>query len=138
MASQKDMFCETQELDVDVDVGNEDGEDEEGGENIVEGIVIQQRAANDYNPKTKKTVAWQEGELSIILDHMDDYYDLLVGHTKDHEYRRTRVKAWQNLLNAINNWNELNGTGLVRSVKSIRTKMRNLRQRSELCSIVLD
>ena len=71
-----------------------------------------------------------------MTDHMDDHYELLVGHTKGHEYRRTRVKAWRNLLGAINHWNDLNGTRIIRSVKSIRTKMRNLRQRSEYCSDV--
>ena len=36
----------------------ETGEDEE---NVVEGVVIQDRPANDYNATTKKTVAWKEG-----------------------------------------------------------------------------
>ena len=66
-----------------------------------------------------------------MIDHMEDHLDLLVGHTKGNEYRRTRVKAWKSLLNAINNWNDQNGTHIVRSVKSICTKMRNLKQRSK-------
>ena len=131
MASQNDMFNDIQDPEYDVEGGNDDGQEEEGGENTVEGVLIQERPANDYNSKTNKTVAWQEGELSIIIDAMDDHYDMLVGHVKDHEYRRSRVKAWRNLLTAINNWNDLNRTNLVRSVKSIRTKMRNLRQRSK-------
>ena len=126
MASQNDMFCETQEGEDDVEVVNEGEEDGEDEENTVDGVLIQERPANDYNKKTKKTVAWQEGELSIMIDHMDDHYELLVGHTKGHEYRRTRVKAWRNLLGAINHWNELNGTRIIRSVKSIQTKMCNL------------
>ena len=71
-----------------VNAGEEGDEDDEEGENTVEGILIQDRVANDYTQKTKKTVAWQEGELSIIVDYMDDHYDKLVGHTKGHDYRK--------------------------------------------------
>ena len=73
----------------------------------------------------------RRGELSVMIDHMDEHYEMLVGHTKEAEYRRARVKAWRNLLNGINHWNDLNNTGVVRSVKSIKIKMRNLRARSE-------
>ena len=107
----------------------EEEEDDDG--NTIEGVVIQDRPANDYDKKSKKTVDWQEGELSIIIDHMEDHYDLLIGHTKGNEYRRTRVNAWKRLLNEINNWNDVNATNIIHSVKSIRTKIRNLRQRSE-------
>ena len=125
------MFCEEDESQdvIDVGDGGEDEEEEDG--DTVEGVVVQERVPNDYDAKTKKTVAWQEGELSIIIDHMEDHYDYLVGHTKGNEYRCTRVNAWKRLLREINHWNDFNGTNLVRSVKSIRTKIRNLRQRSE-------
>ena len=131
MASQQDMFNDTEDFNEVLDVGNDDVDKDEEEENTVEGVVIQDRVPNDYDKKTKKTVAWQEGELSIMIDHMEDHYNLLVGHTKGNEYRKTRVKAWRNLLTGINTWNDQNNTRIVRSVKSIRTKMRNLRQRSE-------
>ena len=138
MASQKDMFCEEDESQDVIDVGDGGEEEDEDGGDTVEGVVVQERVPNDYDAKTKKTVAWQEGELSIIIDHMDDHYDYLVGHTKGNEYRHTRVNAWKRLLRKINHWNDVNGTNLVRSVKSIRTKIRNLRQRSEYCSDVTE
>ena len=116
---------------MDVPVGVENEQEDKG--NTVEGVVIQERAANDYDKHTKKTVPWKDGELSIIIDHMEDHYEYLVGHTKDNEYRRTRVNAWRRLLNEINNWNDVNGTQVVRSVKSIKIKMRNLRARSMSC-----
>ena len=131
MASQMDLFGLEEESQEIVNVGEDADEDEDEEENTIEGILIQDRVANDYDKKTKKTVAWQEGELSIIIDYMDDHYDKLVGHTKGPDYRKMRVKTWKSLLAAINNWNDLNNTKLIRSVKSIRTKIRNLRQRSE-------
>ena len=131
MASQMDLFGGEEESQEVLNAGEDGEEDEEGEENVVDGIVIQDRVANDYDKKTKKTAAWQEGELSIIVDYMDDHYDKLVGHTKGPDYRKVRVKTWRSLLTAINNWNDLNRTNLIRSVKSIQTKIRNLRQRSE-------
>ena len=131
MASQIDLFGDNEDGEEVVDVGNGGEDDDEDGGDTVEGVFIQERPANDYDKKTKKTVPWQEGELSIIIDHMEDHYDLLVGHTKDNDYRRTRVNAWKRLLVEINNWNDVHGTKVIRGVKSIRTKIRNLRQRSE-------
>ena len=131
MASQIDLFGGEEESQEVVNVGEDGDEDDDEGENTIDGIVIEERVVNDYDKKTKKTVAWQEGELSIIVDYMEDHYDKLVGHTKGPDYRKVRVKTWRNLLSAINNWNDLNNTKLIRSVKSIRTKIRNLRQRSE-------
>ena len=104
---------------------------EMGESNVVEGVVVGNRRANDFDKKTKRTIAWQEGELSIIIDHLDDSLDLLFGHFKESEYRRMRVNAWRTLLNAVNNWNDQNSTGVVRSVLSIKKKIRNLKQRSK-------
>ena len=133
MASQNDMFGDWEESQdiVEGAEGGENVEDDEG--NTVEGVVIQERAANDYDKQTKKTVNWRDGKLSIVIDHMEDHYEHLVGHTKDNEYRQTRVNAWKRLLNEINNWNDVNGTQVIRSVKSIKIKMRNLRARSMSC-----
>ena len=83
------------------------------------------------NKKTKTTVYWKDGETSILIDAMEDSMELLVGHIKEHEYRRMRLNRWKTLLNAINAWNEDNNTGVIRSIKSIRTKIFNLRTRSK-------
>ena len=88
MASQMDLFGGEEESQEVLNAGEDGEEDEEGKENVVDGIVIQDRVANDYDKKTKKTVAWQEGKLSIIVDYMDDHYDKLVGHTKGPDYRK--------------------------------------------------
>ena len=87
------MFGEEEESQEVLNVGNDGEEDEEDEENTIEGVVIQERAPNDYDRKTKKTVAWQEGELSTIIDYMEDHYDKLVGHTKGPDYREVRVKT---------------------------------------------
>ena len=42
MASQNDMFNDTQDPEYDVEGGNDDGQEEEGVENTVEGVLIQE------------------------------------------------------------------------------------------------
>ena len=119
MASQNDLFDENlgNEEPVDIDGDDLEAEDDEG--NVVEGVVVGTRRANDYDRKTKRTIAWQEGELSIIIDHMEDSLDVLFGHCKESDYRKTRVNAWKRLLNEINYWNDQHDTSVVRSVLSI-------------------
>ena len=131
MASQNDLFDENlgNEENVDIDGDQQDAEDDDG--NVVEGVLVGTRRPNDFDKKTRRTIAWQEGELGVIINHLDDNLELLFGHCKESEYRRSRVNAWKSLLNAINNWNDQNGTNVVRSVLSIRTKIRNLKQRSK-------
>ena len=131
MTSQNDLFEEDlgNAEPVDIHGHQQDAEDDDG--NVVEGVVVGTRRPNDFDRKTKRTITWQEGELGVIINHLDDKLDVLFGHCKESEYRRTRVNAWKNLLNAINNWNVQNGTNVVRSVLSIRTKIRNLKQRSK-------
>ena len=135
MASQQDLFNESLANDKPVDIDGDGPDAEEEESNVVEGVVVGNRPANDFDRRTKRTIAWQEGELSIIIEQMDDNLDVLFGHCKESEYRRTRVNAWKGLLDAVNNWNDQNGTGVVRSVLSIRTKIRNLKQRSMYDSV---
>ena len=129
MAPQRDMFDEnSQNLEGDEAVGDPempDGGQVEVEENFGEEMV------NDYDPKTKKTVMFKEGELSVLIDHLDNNLDNLIGHIKNNEYRKGRRAAWHNLVDAINIWNQANGTGLIRSAKSIKTKMDNLKYRSK-------
>ena len=127
--SQNDLF-EDQECEIEVVGQGTDGTDE-GEVNRVDGVLIEGPAPNDYNKATKSTVKWKDGEVSIVVDAMEDSMELLIGHIKEHEYRRMRLNRWKSLLNAINTWNEDNGTGVVRSIKSIRTKIFNLRTRSK-------
>ena len=109
--------------------------DEEGGDeasaNRVDGVVIQAPKPNDYNPATKSTVRWQDGETVPILDALENSKDLLIGHVKDNEYRRIRLNTWAALLADVNQWNADNNTGVVRSVTSIRARIHNLKSRSK-------
>ena len=133
MASQRDMFDEeSQNYEGDEAVGDADLPEE--GPDVVENFGAEE--ANDFDAKTKKTVKFKEGELSILIDHLDNNLDNLTGHIKNNEYHRGRRQAWRNLVDAINNWNQLNGTGLVRSAESIKTKMDNLKYRSKWIYIV--
>ena len=74
---------------------------------------------------------WKDGKTSIIIDAMEDSLDLLIGHVKEHEYRRSCRNHWQTLLAAVNGWNVDNETGVVHSVASIRTRIHNLKTRSK-------
>ena len=49
---------------IDVTDGGEDEGDNDA--DTEEGVVIQESAPNNYDAKAKKTMAWEEGELSII------------------------------------------------------------------------
>ena len=126
MASQRDLF-EDQSQQGFENLNGEEVEDREEGE---EGLV-QEREANDYDPKTKKTKAFQAGELAIIVDHMDENLQILTGFCRDHEYKRKRNNAWRQLVNEINAWNDQNATGIVRSCNSVRDKVNNLKSRSK-------
>lgn len=71
MASQQsrnELFNENLAHDEPVDINGDGEEAEEEESNVVEGIIIGNRKANDYDKRTKRTIAWQEGELSIIID----------------------------------------------------------------------
>ena len=86
---------------------------------------------NDYNPETRRTVRYEDGELAIIVDHLDNHYEQLFGHGRNHEYVRDKKTAWTNLINEINNWNKTNNTGIVRGEKSVRQKIQNMIYRSK-------
>ena len=127
MASQRDLFDEySQNVEGDEAVG--DAELPEEGQEVEENFGGD--IANNYNPKTRRTVKFQDAELGILIDHLDTNLDNLVGHIKHNEYRRGQRQAWRNLVDAINNWNLTNSTGLIRSAKSIKTRMDNLKYRS--------
>ena len=81
--------------------------------------VIEEREVNDYDPKTKKMKAFQAGELAIIVDHMEENLQILTGFCRDHEYKRKRSNAWRQLVDEINNWNDQNQIGIVRSHNSV-------------------
>ena len=136
LQSQQDLFEDTEVENIDPGEEREDNGDECGA-NRVDGVVIEGPVPNDYNPKTRRTVLWKDGETSIIINAMEDSLDLLIGHVKEHEYRRSRRNRWQTLLATVNGWNEDNGTGVIRSVASIRTRIHNLKTRSEYCYHVL-
>ena len=129
MASQQDMFgADSQNLEGDEVHG--DPELPQDGQVAVEENFGEERA-NDYDPKTKHTVKFKEGELDILVDHLKSNLENLTSHIKTNEYRRGRREAWTSLVNAINLWNETNGTGVIRSAPSIKTKMDNLKYRSK-------
>ena len=114
MASQRDLLDDQSQQGFE-NLGGEEVEDREEGEDG----AIEEREANDYNPKTKKTKAFQVGELAIIVDHMDENLQILTGFCRDHEYKRKRNNAWRQLVNEINSWNDQNQTGIVRSCNSV-------------------
>ena len=126
MSSQRDIFQDNSQQGYenlnDGELGERE-EEEEGTE--------QERTANDYDPKTKKTKAFQAGELAIIVDHMEENLNVLTGFCRDHEYKRLRNNAWKQLVDEINGWNDQQGTGIIRSWTSVRDKVNNLKSRSK-------
>ena len=81
MASQGNLFDENSqvaegECEADIPEGAR-GEDEDYGK----------QEANDYNPKTKRTIKFQPGELGVIIDHLEKNLQNLTGHIKSNEYR---------------------------------------------------
>ena len=126
MSSQRDIFASESQQDnenlLGEDIEDGGGEEEDTGEEL---------QANDFDPKTKTTKAFKDGELAILVDHMEDKLQLLTGFCRDHEYKRVRNNAWAQLVREINTWNEQNGTGIVRSLTSLRDKINNLKSRSK-------
>ena len=115
MASQRDLFEDEsqngyEEGEVDVDEPDEPQYEENDAE---------EAQPNDYDPKTKKTKKFKDGELAIIVDHMEENLETLTGHCRDHEYKRIRNNAWRNMVDDINRWNEQNGTGIIRGYISV-------------------
>ena len=126
MASQKDMFDENSQAN--------DAEGEPEGPEGARGGVYEnfgEEEANDYDPKTKRTVKFKEGELGIVIDHLENNLQNLTGHIKSNEYRRGRRAAWKRLVTDVNRWNSDNKTGVIRSGASIKTKIDNLKYRSK-------
>ena len=119
MASQKDLFEDNSQAN------EAEGEPEgpEGARVDVEENFGEEEA-NDYDPKTKRTVKFQQGELGVIISHLENNLENLTGHIKTNEYRRGQRQAWKRLVNDVNRWNSDNGTGVIRSVASIKTKIR--------------
>ena len=129
MASQQDLF-------------GGDSQNYEGDEAIVEAELpdngqaaveenFREEVANDFDPKTKRTVKFKEGELGILVDHLESNLENLTCHIKTNEYRRGRREAWRSLVAAINGWNQSQNMGIIRSAASIKTKLDNLKYRSE-------
>ena len=79
----------------------------------------------------KKKIKFFEGEMSIILDTLEDKYETLFGHQKTNEYKRKRKRAWEKLTNAVNHWHVTEGTGKIRTQDTIKTKIDNLKSRSK-------
>ena len=91
-----------------------DGGDEAGEEN---------EDPNDPNS------GWlQQGEVAIILDHMENRLNLLVGKGKSSQYKKDREKAWSKLLDEINRWNEAQKTGKIRRYSKIKKKIDNIKK----------
>ena len=83
MASQRDLFDElSQNVEGEEAVGN--AELPEEGQEVEENFGGDE--ANDYDPKTKHTVKFQDAELGILMYHLDLNLDNLVGHIKNNEY----------------------------------------------------
>ena len=125
MASQRDLFEDSQHAEGEEAHGEAEIPDEDQG--AVGDENYGEEEANDYDPRTKRTVKFKEGELSILIDHLESNLQNLTGHIKTNEYRCGRRDAWRNLVNSINRWNRDNGTGAIRSAKSIKTKLDNLK-----------
>ena len=130
MASQKDLF-NSQDSEEEINNGERHMEEVQGAEGEQEVGDIEVEEPNDYNPATKKTIQFKEGELAIIVDHLDNNYESLFGHGRTHEYVRLKKKAWKALIEEVNNWNKSQGTGVIRGEKSIKQKIQNLMYRSE-------
>ena len=54
-----------------------------------------EEAANDYDPKTKRTVKFKEGELGIPVVHLESNLENLTAYIKTNEYRRGCREAWR-------------------------------------------
>ena len=67
-------------------------------------------------------------ELAIILDHMENNLQKLVGNGKSAQYKKDREKAWQRLLDEINAWNDSEGTGKVQTYQKVKKKIDNLKK----------
>ena len=55
---------------------------------------------------------YKPGEIAIILDQMENNYNLLFGNCKKVLYKQDRVKAWKKLIDSLNLWNVQAGTGV--------------------------
>ena len=83
MASQKDMFEDnSQANEADGEAAGPEGARADVEENFGE------EEANDYDPKAKRTVKFQQGELGVIISHLETNLENLTGHIKNNEYRR--------------------------------------------------
>ena len=58
MASQEDMFTENLAHEEPVNIDGDGAKAEEEESSVVEGVVVGNRKANDFNKKTKRTIAW--------------------------------------------------------------------------------
>ena len=85
--SQEDMFADGEADEIEPGDPREEENGDENAANRIDGVVIEGPAPNDYNPKTRKTVLWKDGETLLIKDAMEENLDLLIGHVKSHEYR---------------------------------------------------
>ena len=81
---------------------------------------------------TGGTKWFQPGELSIMIDHLERNYQLLFGNCKKADYKQQRIKAWQQLMDDLNVWNEQSGTNVTRDVDSVKRKIDNMKQRGTL------
>ena len=72
---------------------------------------------------------YKSGEIAIMIEHLENNYNFLFGNCKKASYKQQRVKAWNNLMEALNLWNDQTGTDVQRDLESVKRKIENLKQR---------
>ena len=72
---------------------------------------------------------YKSGEIAIMIEHLENNYNFLFGNCKKASYKQQRVKAWNNLMEALNLWNDQTGTDVERDLESVKRKIENLKQR---------
>ena len=77
----------------------------------------------------RQTQLYKKGELAIIVDSLENHYYDLVGNGKSADYKQRRDKAWGQLIQKLNDWNEEEGYAVIREYDSVKRKIDNLKQR---------
>ena len=72
---------------------------------------------------------FKPGEIAIMIEHMENKYNMLFGNCKKASYKQQRAKAWQQLIDALNIWNMHAKTEVERDFDSVKRKIDNLKQR---------
>ena len=101
--------------------------DEEHKSDVDENVVAE--PAEPEGEVRRNSQLYKKGELAIIIDSLENHYYDLVGNGKSADYKQRRDKAWGQLIQKLNDWNEEEGYPVVREYDSVKRKIDNLKQR---------